>query len=70
MLLRACKVPRSAIKTVINFSTGVLTFGIEAYCTRRKFLREILYRNIVIIAIQHSKMYFVDAFGDFSDTVG
>ena len=38
--------------------------------TQRKFLMEILYRNIAIIAIQHSKMYFVDAFDDFSHTVG
>ena len=37
--------------------------------TRREFLREILYRNIAIIAIQHSKIYFVDTFGDFSHTV-
>ena len=37
--------------------------------TRREFLREILYKNIAIIAIQHSKMYFVDTFGDFSHTV-
>ena len=36
------------------------------YCTRREFLWEILYKNIAIIAIQHSKMYFVDTFGDFS----
>ena len=38
-------------------------------CTRRKFLREILYNDIAIIAIQHSKIYFVDTFGDFSYTV-
>ena len=37
--------------------------------TRREFFREILYKNIAIIAIQHSKMYFVDTFGDFSHTV-
>ena len=37
--------------------------------TRREFLREILYNNIVKIAIQHSKIYFVDTFGDFSHTV-
>ena len=30
---------------------------------------EILYKNIAIIAIQHSKMYFVDTFGDFSHTI-
>ena len=37
--------------------------------TRREFFREILYNNIATIAIQHSKIYFVDTFGDFSDTV-
>ena len=37
--------------------------------TRRKFLREILYKNIAIITIQHSKIYFVGTFGDFSNTV-
>ena len=36
---------------------------------RREFLREILYKNIAIIAIQHSKIYFVDTFGDFSHSV-
>ena len=34
-------------------------------CTRREFLREILYKNIAIIAIQYSKMYFVETFGNF-----
>ena len=37
--------------------------------TRREFLREILYKNIAIIAIQRSKIYFVDTFGDFSHNV-
>ena len=37
--------------------------------TRREFFREILYNDIAIIAIQHSKIYFVDTFGDFSHTV-
>ena len=37
--------------------------------TRREFSREILYKNIAIIAIQHSKMYFFNTFGDFSRTV-
>ena len=37
--------------------------------TRGEFCREIIYNNIVIIAIQHSKIYFVDTFGDFSHTV-
>ena len=36
---------------------------------RREFLREILYKNIAIIAIQNSKMYFFDTSGDFSHTV-
>ena len=38
------------------------------YSARREFLREIPYKNIAIIAIQHSKMYFVDTFGDFLGT--
>ena len=33
------------------------------------FFKEILYNNIARIAIQHSKMYFVATFGDFSHTV-
>ena len=37
--------------------------------TRVEFLREILYNNIAIIAIQHSKIYIVDTFGDFSRAV-
>ena len=37
--------------------------------TRREFLREILYPNIAIIAIQHSKMDLVGTFDDFSHTV-
>ena len=39
------------------------------YSARKEFLREILYKNIAIIAIQHSKMYFVDTFGDSSHIV-
>ena len=38
-------------------------------CARREFLREILYKNITIIAIQYSKIYFLDTFGQFSHTV-
>ena len=47
-------------------------FFLHAYLNsiRREFLREILYKNIAIIAIQHSNMYFVDTSGDFSYTVG
>ena len=44
-------------------------FFYEFNTTRREFLKEILYNNIAIIAIQHSKIYFVDTFGDFSHTV-
>ena len=36
--------------------------------TQREFLREILYNNIAIIAIQHSKVHFLDTFGYFSHT--
>ena len=32
-------------------------------------MKEIFDYNIAIIAIQHSKIYFVDTFGDFSYTV-
>ena len=39
------------------------------FSTRREFLREILYINIAIIAIQHNKIYFVNTFGDFSPTI-
>ena len=39
------------------------------YHIRKEFFREILFNNIAIIAIQHSKIYFVDTFGDFSHTV-
>ena len=42
-----------------------LVFG-TLESTRREFLREILYKNIAIIAIQRSKIYFVDTLGDFS----
>ena len=37
--------------------------------TRREFFREILYNNIAIVSIKHSKIYFVDTFGNFSHTV-
>ena len=43
--------------------------GNQLNYTRREFSRDILYNNIAIIAIQHSKMHFVDTFGDFSHTV-
>ena len=43
---------------------------LDMRCTGREFFREILYKNIAIIAIQHSNMYFVDTSGDFSHTVG
>ena len=39
------------------------------HATWREFLREILYKNIAIIAIRHSKINFVETFGDFSHTV-
>ena len=49
----------------VNNSMIKVSYG---KCTRREFLREILYKNIAIIAIQHSKMDCVDNFGDFSHT--
>ena len=53
---------------VLSVPVSVYSFDIWESSTRRKFLREILYKNIAIIAIQHSKIYFVDTFGDFSHT--
>ena len=56
-----------------SFSTssqcGFLAHDFIFFFARREFLTEILYKSIAIIAIQHSKMYFVDIFGDFSHTV-
>ena len=43
--------------------------SIKSLHTRKEFLKEILYNSIAIIAIQHSNIYFVDTFGDFSHTV-
>ena len=43
--------------------------GQFSFPARREFFMEILYNNIAIIAIQHSKINFVDTFGDFSHTV-
>ena len=37
--------------------------------TRREFLKEILYNDIAIIAIHHSKINFIDTFGESSHTV-
>ena len=37
----------------------------QQYYTERIFKKN----NIALIAIQHSKIYFVDTFGDFSHTV-
>ena len=51
------------------FIFPVCIFHHLGYYTRSEFLREILYKNIAVIAIQHSKMYFVDTFGDFYHTV-
>ena len=42
---------------------------VSLHHTRREFLKEILYKNIAIIAVQHSKIYLVDTFGDFSHIV-
>ena len=52
--------------TLSNVKGGIGRHCIEP--ARREFLREILYNNIAIIAIQHSKIYFVDVFGDFPHT--
>ena len=53
---------------IIHLCTHWNYFNIWAP-TRKEFLREILYKNIAIIAIQHSKMYFFGTLGDFSHTV-
>ena len=45
-----------------------LTFSLHTskqFYIRREFMREILYSNIAIIVIQHSKIYFVDNFVEF-----
>ena len=47
----------------------MICYVLPRKATRREFLREILYKNIALIAIQHSKMHFVDTFGDFLHTV-
>ena len=59
--LESCRTPWPAF-TSLRFDLNCLYWK----STRREFLREILYKNIAIIAIQHSKMHFVDTFGDFS----
>ena len=53
----------------LNHYSGFSIWKDNANVTRREFLRQILHNNIAIIAIQHSKTYFVDTFGDFSHTV-
>ena len=63
------------LKKLNNSSFVLLIFEISKFrnigrSTRRGFLREILYKSIAIIAIQHNNMYFVDTSGDFSHTVG
>ena len=61
---------RTSQGTVCVVATqGITHIFFALATTRREFLREILYKNIAIIAIQHSKMYFVDTFDDFSHTV-
>ena len=54
-----------------NFGGPTLTtrMVLHWHQAQREFLREILYKNIAIIAIQHSEIYFVDTFGDFPHTV-
>ena len=58
----------SAISLALIAARSVFHLTLR-YFTRREFLREILYKNVAIIAIQHSKIYFVVTFGDFSHTV-
>ena len=62
--------------TIVNFTTqrgenrhtDISNFATLIH-TRREFFREILYNNIAIIAIEYSKMYSGDTFGDFFHTV-
>ena len=56
--------PYRQLRTELNLYLEVI-----CYISRREFLRDILYNNIAIIAIQRSKINFVDNFGDFSHTV-
>ena len=49
--------------------SSVVVMEDNAFPARREFFKEILYENIAITAIQHSKMHFIDTFGDFSHTV-
>ena len=62
------------IRWTVSINCAMFDIYIQVVCfvskhERREFLREILYNNIDIIAIQHSKTYFVDTFGNFSHTV-
>ena len=55
--------------TVRDHLTRVVILEIFIPPARREFFKEILYNNIAIIAIQDSKIYLVETFGDFSRTV-
>ena len=73
-LVYANPVSTLRVKLKIELTSLCFMFAlcIRRHFTRRECLREILreiYKNIAIIAIQHSKMYFVDTFGNFSHTV-
>ena len=59
----------TADSAIFFLSRNYVECFLKWYSTRREFFREILYKNIAIIAIQHSKIYFVDTFDDFSHTV-
>ena len=50
-----------------NFTSKINETHLK-FTTRREFFKEILYNNIAIIAIQHSKINVFDNFGDFSHT--
>ena len=69
---------RLSVCTHVEPAVDIITFEgvsgskqnlVDVFYARRELLREILYKNIAIIAINHSKMYFVDTIGDFSHTV-
>ena len=55
------------IKSPVTLCTWMHSVTQAFLNTRREFFREV--NNIAIISIQHSKIYFVETFGDFSHTV-
>ena len=72
LLLSACSTIRASSRLEQRSHSwcrhcGSMTAALRS--ARREFFTEILYNNIAIIAIQHSKINFVDTFGNFSHTL-